>query len=369
MKPIIAIYLPSLRGGGAERVTLTLTNAIAERGYSVDLILSTAIGPYLNDVSPMVNIIDLKQTRVITSLPGLVRYLLNRKPAVILSAMGHSNLIALLSRKLAKVKTRVVVSEHNNSMASIKNNKRDIKTWIVNYLNRRLYQSADEIIAVSNGVADSSAELLGLSREKIKVVYNPVVTDHLLKAAKADLMYSWITKDSNFLIIAAGRLTKQKDFPTLIRAFALLRAQIDARLVIIGEGGMRSDLEKLILELSLRDSVVLPGFVDNPFVVMKQANLFVLSSAWEGLPTVLIEAMACGTPVVSTECPSGPVEILENGKWGRLVPVGNVNALAQAMLDTLMETEHPDVFSRSAHFSVERSVDQYLDVMFSNSIE
>lgn len=358
----ITIYLPSLRGGGAERVMVTLANAFAERSFVVDLVLASASGPYLTEVSPAVNVVDLGRSRVITSLPGLVRYLRKRKPTALLSAMGHANLVALLAKKLSGGNTRVVVSERNNSSVEANQNK-GLRYLIIRSLNHYLYRSAKVVHAVSQGVAAASAKELGLPLERIQVIYNPVVTQQMLEMSCTNVNFPWLVNDGRKMVVAAGRLTKQKDFTTLIRAFALLQSKTNARLVIMGEGELRSDLERLVAENSLQQAVFLPGFVENPFAVMKRADLFVISSAWEGLPNVLIQAMACGAPVVSTNCPSGPAEILENGKWGRLVPVGDVETLAKAMLDTLTETEHPDVASRAAYFSLERAVDEYLRLL------
>lgn len=366
--PIIAFYIPSLRGGGAERVIVTLANTFVERGFTVDIVLASAIGPYLSEVASAVNVVDLGRSRVISSLPGLVRYLRRRKPTVVLSAMGHANLIALLAKKVSGGNTRVVVSERNDDSVEA-NQNRGLRSLVIQSLNRYLYRKADAIHAVSHGVALASAKELGLPLERVQVVYNPVVTQQILDMSNAKVDLPWLVKDGRQLILAAGRLTKQKDFATLLRAFSLVQLKINARLVIMGEGELRADLEQLIAEQGLNESVLLPGFVDNPFVAMKQADLFVLSSAWEGLPNVLIQAMACGTPVVSTDCPSGPAEILGNGKWGRLVPMGDVQALAQAMLYTLKEKEHPDVANRAAYFSVERAADEYLRVLLPDTTQ
>jgi glycosyltransferase involved in cell wall biosynthesis len=233
-------------------------------------------------------------------------------------------------------------------------------------LNRYSYRAADAIHAVSHGVAVASAKELGFPLKRIQVVYNPVVTRQLLDMSRADVDSFWFADDKRPVILAAGRLTKQKDFATLIRAFALAKSKANLRLVIIGEGEQRPRLERLIGEYSLQGAVLMPGFVDNPFAVMKRADLFVLSSAWEGLPNVLIQAMACGTPVVSTDCPSGPAEILENGKWGRLVPVGDAEELARAMLKTLKDKTHPDVTTRAAYFNLDRVVDAYLRLLLPN---
>lgn len=358
----IAIFLPSLHGGGAERAMVMLANGFAQRELAVDLVLVSAVGPYLCEVSPAVNVVNLRQSRVIKSLPGLIRYLRARKPTVLLSVMGHANLVALLAKKMTRVNTRLVVSERNNTPVVSESNE-SLGSRVVRLLNRYLYRTADAIHGVSYGVAASSAQWLGMPRERIEVVYNPVVTHEILELAQENIEFPELVADGQALIVAAGRLTKQKDFATLIRALVLVRLQSDARLVIMGEGELRSDLEQLINQYSLHDSVCLPGFVENPFAVMSQADLFVLSSAWEGLPSVLIQAMACGTPVVSTACPSGPAEILEDGKWGRLVPVGDAEELAQAILKTLTDKVNPDVATRAAYFSLDRAVDAYLRIL------
>jgi glycosyltransferase involved in cell wall biosynthesis len=360
--PKLALYLPSLRGGGAERVMVTLANAIAERGYAIDLVLAEAVGAYHAEVSSTVRIIDLKSSRVVSSLPGLIRYLRSERPVAILSAMGHANVVAVLAQKLAGVKTRVVVSERNTySIASA--HAQGWRSFCVKKLQRPAYLASDGIVAVSCGVADDLAKCLSIPRARIDVAYNPVVTESLLTLAQETMEQPWLTLGSSPLILGAGRLTKAKDFITLIRSFALVRATRPARLVIIGEGELKAELETEALKLGVHADVVLPGFIDNPFAVMRQADLFVLTSAWEGLPNVLIQAMACGIPVISTDCPSGPSEILEGGKWGRLVPVGDVSALSKAMIATLDEREHPDVAARAADFGVAQAVDKYLQVM------
>ncbi len=362
MKPDIAIYIPSLKGGGAERVMVILANEFTEQGFRVDLVLASATGSYLTEVNSRVNIVDLGKSRVIKSLPGLIRYLRDHQPASLLSAMGHANLVALLAKKLSLSNTRIVVSERNDTSIE-KDQQKNFRSVVIHCINKYLYRTADEIHAVSRGVAVSLANHLNIPIEKIKVIYNPVYTIKILELAQVQVNLPWLRKNGQHLIVAAGRLTKQKDFSTLVRAFALIHNKIDARLVIMGEGELRADLELLIVEHGLQEKIILPGFVDNPFAIMKHADLFVLSSAWEGLPNVLIQAMACGTPVVSTDCPSGPAEILENGKWGRLVQVGNIEALARAITETLSQKENPDVLTRASHFNLERAVEQYLKIL------
>jgi glycosyltransferase involved in cell wall biosynthesis len=358
----LALYLPSLRGGGAERVMVTLANAFAERGYAVDLVLVSAEGPYLVEVSDAVRIVDLGCSRVLFSLPRLARYLRKERPRVLLSAMGHANAIAVLARGLSRVPTRVVVSERNHFSVSIAQSGEARNRFLERRI-RKIYRLADGIIAVSTGVADDLAKHAGLPRKKISVVYNPVWVPRIQKLADETVEPRLFHDGDGPLIVAMGRLVKQKGFSILLRAFARLRAQRAARLVILGEGELRESLEGEIGQLGLAADVILPGFAHNPFPLLRDSDLFVLSSLWEGLPNGMIQAMACGTPVVASDCPSGPAEILGNGRWGRLVPVGDVNALAAAMAATLDDKSHPDVVSRAADFNLDQAVDGYLKVM------
>jgi glycosyltransferase involved in cell wall biosynthesis len=367
VKSLIALYLPTLCGGGAERVMVTLANGFADQGLQVDLVLAKAEGSYLADVSPSVRVVDLGASRVLASLPGLVRYLRRERPAALLSAMGHANVVAVAARWLSRVPTRLVVSEHANFLLSRQYTK-IVFAHAMAPLMRWAYPHADGVVAVSGGVADDLARTIGLLRKRITVVYNPVVTATLLDQVAAHLEHPWFGAGVPPVVLGVGRLTAQKDFLSLIRAFAKVRAQRPCRLVILGEGELRGELEALVTSLGLSADVALPGFADNPFAWMRQASLFVLSSAFEGFGNVLVEAMACGTPVVSTDCPSGPTEILENGRWGRLVPVGDVDALAGAMLATLAETTHPDVATRARDFGVEQAVVGYLGVLLHQTV-
>jgi glycosyltransferase involved in cell wall biosynthesis len=359
----LALFLPSLRGGGAERVMVNLARGFVERGIAVDLVLAKAEGTYLSEVPQEVRIIDLKSHRVLTSLPGLIRYLRRERPSVLLSAMNHTNLVALWAKKLSGVSTKVVVSVHNNLKISSQN----APSWLGRILPwgiRLFYPWAERVIAVSQGVAESIVTITSVPREKITVIYNPVVTPDLFEKAKESVEHPWFHPKEHPIVISVGRLAKQKDYPTLLQAFYLVRKKIQTRLLILGEGEERPLLEKLIDELNLKEWVDLPGFVQNPYAYMARSDVFVLSSAWEGLPTVLIEAMACGCPVVSTDCPSGPAEILENGKWGKLVPVEDVEVLAGSILATLERNNKFDVLKRAIDFNLTNAVESYLNVMF-----
>lgn len=342
---------------------VTLANGFAARGLAVDLVLAKAEGPYLDDVAPSARVVDLGARGVLASLPALVGYLRREQPRAMLSAMNHANVIALLARRLAGGRTRLVVSEHNNlsqSMTVEPSRRGRLMPWFM----RRTYPWADGVVAVSAGVADDLARVIALPHESITVIYNPVVGEQTLSGANAEVDHPWLAPGEPPVVLGVGRLTDQKDFSALLSAFDRLCAQRPVRLLILGEGELRPQLEALVRKLNLEGDVQLLGFIANPLAYMARAAVFVLSSKWEGLPTVLIEAMACGTPVVSTDCPSGPSEILEGGKWGRLVPVGDVAALAEAMAATLDEPEYPDVATRGAAFNVEQAVTAYLRVLW-----
>jgi glycosyltransferase involved in cell wall biosynthesis len=358
----LTIFLTSLSGGGAERVLVNLARGFVEQGLSVDLVLVTVEGPYLSLVPPEVRIVDLKGKRLLSSLPALVRYLKENKPTALLSALEDTNIVALWGRKLAGVSTRVVVSVHN-TLSQESQNSKQIKRRISPYLVRSFYPWADAVVTVSQGAADDLVHL-GLPKEQIKVIYNPVVTPDLFKKATELVEHPWFEPGQPPVILGVGRLEKQKDFPTLIRAFAQVQQQRPARLMILGEGTEKSQLEALVQELGIASNVALPGFVANPYAYMASSAVFVLSSLYEGLPTVLIEAIAAGTKVVSCDCPSGPAEILANGQYGKLVPVGNAKALAEAIASTLDEPVDLEARRlRADEFSLEKSVAQYRQVL------
>jgi len=315
-------------------------------------------------------LLPLKPHGTVRCLPALVRYLREERPAVLLSAEPDLNLVALWARRLAGISVHTVISERIHLSTHLRDGaKRRKWRWrFIVPLLRRTYPNADHIIAVSHGVADDLRTLVRLPPELVTTVYNPVVDSELAKKADAPIDHAWFKPGAPPVIIAVGRLTEQKDFSTLLQAFAQVRAQRQARLLLLGEGEMRPKLEARARELGVDRDVSLPGFRSNPFAYMARAAVFVLSSAYEGLPGVLIQALACGCPVVSTDCPSGPAEILENGQYGRLVPVGDPAAMAQAILSTLEAPPDRGLLQKRASlFSVDRAVEQYLEVLFTPS--
>jgi glycosyltransferase involved in cell wall biosynthesis len=362
----IAVFLPSLHCGGAERVMLRLAEAFAVSGPSVDLVVAAAEGPYLSQISSHVRLVDLRAGRVLASLPGLVRYLRQHRPTALLSAMEHANLVALWARGLARVSTRIVVSIHIT--VSDARNDQPLRGRLATAYTGLFYKAAQGVVAVSEAVADDFANVTGFRRSCIRTIYNPVVTPELAVLAESPVNDPWFAGGEPPVVLGVGRLTPQKDFPTLLHAFARVRAQLPVRLLILGEGEKRPELEALIQKLGLARDVRLPGYVDNPFAYMGRCSVFVLSSAYEGLPTALIEAMACGAPVVSTACASGPAEILEDGRYGCIVPTGDPDAMALAILTTLQN--RPDTLRarhRAEMFSVDASATQYLRLLLGDS--
>jgi glycosyltransferase involved in cell wall biosynthesis len=358
----LALFVPSLRGGGVERVMVTLANAFAAHGYPVDLVLAQVEGPYRTAVTAAVNVIDLRAPRVAVSIPGLVRYLRRARPDALLAAMEHTSIAALVATALAGVDCRVVISEHNH-ISSANGGHPGRKEMLTRRLRRALYPRADAVVAVSAGTADDLAHIARLDRAAVAVIHNPVTTPEIARLRREPVAHPWLNDPTRPVVMGIGRLTEQKDFSTLLRAFAHLRASRAARLIILGEGELRPALEAEVERLGLAGSVSLPGFVANPHAHVARAAVFALSSRREGFANVLVEAMACGTPVVATDCCSGPAEILANGAWGRLVPVGDAAALADALRATLAATAHPDVAARAAEFGVDRAVNAYLRMM------
>ena len=368
----VSIFLPSLAGGGAERAMLHLAEGLVNHGLKVDLVLSKAEGEYLAQVANGVRVIDLKSKYpkifgILFSTLALKRYLQQEQPRFLLATLDIFG-TSTWAQRLASVPTKVVLCVQNNLSKRFQGGRSLILKKVKFDLVRHFYPWADGIVAVSEGVAKDLTQIANLLSPNIRVIHNPVVKPNLFEKAKESIEHPWLASQKVPVMLGAGRLTKQKDFPTLIRAFAKVRTQFDSRLIIIGEGEERPRLETLVRQLGLTEDVSLPGFVDNPYKYMARSALFVMSSSWEGFGNVLVEAMAVGTPVVSTDCPSGPAEILEYGKYGKLVPVGDSNALADAIAAVLSNPPDPGILQqRSQEFSVERIVDQYLELILTHT--
>lgn len=341
------------------------------RGFSaentpVDMVLARAEGSYLAQLPAAVRVVDLRARRVARALPDLVRYLHRERPAALLTAMEHVGLIALLARRLSGISVRVVVSVHTVYSHETRHFRHHHNRFLVPFLVRRFYPGAGAIVAVSSGVAADLVRATGLSRKRIRVIHNPVVTTELLAQMREPLEHPWFAPGEPPVVLSVGRLTAEKNFPLLLEAFSFLRrGGRRIRLVIIGEGMERAKLETLVARSGLSEEIALPGFVANPYPYMARAAVFALSSRWEGFGNVLVEALAAGTPVVSTDCPSGPAEILDGGRYGRLTPVGDAAALAAALADTLDAPPSPALLQRrSGDFTLERILPLYREVLY-----
>ncbi|GAB4275206.1 MAG: glycosyltransferase [Deferrisomatales bacterium] len=371
-----ALVLSGLSGGGAQRRTLLLARGFLERGYRVDLVTPRPEGPFRAQVPPGARIVALgsplgrlpgvasrRGLWVAAATPALARYLRRERPEAVLSTSAPANLSALWARRWSGAPVPVVATVNVHLSASTGERQRAWGPWVRRLL-CRAYPKADALVAISRGVAEDLRRRTGVPACRVVTVYNPVDVDEVVRRAAEPVDHPWLRPGAPPLVVSAGKLRLQKDFPTLLRGFARLRARRPARLVILGEGEERGRLERLAGELGVARDVLLPGFVENPFAWMARGAAFALSSAWEGLSNVLLEALACGCTVVSTDCPSGPAEVLAGGRYGALVPVGDAQALAEALLHALDAPADPEAQrARARRFSVGAAVEAYLEVL------
>ena len=358
----LALFLPDLCSGGAERISVHLANGLVQRGREVDMVLIRAEGEFLGDLQPAVRVVDLGGGRVAGAVPRLAAYLRSARPAVLLSALDYVNVGAILARGLSRTKTPVVATVHvTRSMDEAA--KRGFKEAVLRGAIRWCYRRAEAIVCVSQGVADDLVRVTGVSPEKVRVIYNPVIVPRMLELAVEPVSHPWFATGEPGVILAVGSLAPPKDYATLLRAFAIVRKTQAVRLMILGEGPLRAPLEGLVEQLGLRSCVALPGFSANPYAYMARAALYVLSSAWEALPTVLIEALAVGAKVVATDCRNGPREVLHGGRYGRLTPVGDAAALAGAMCEALSEPRRAIPAEVLGPYGLDFAVDRYCEMI------
>lgn len=388
----IAIFMRSMQGsGGAERAMLNLAQGLVDQGQRVDMVMARRTGHFLDEIPPAVRVVDLKVRSarqsllclprlgpnawfwarmvfapkphfVLGALRPLTRYLRLERPDVLISAMDYPNAVAVTASALAGNGVPVIATAHNTlSVEVASSNRPRIRAQLG--VARRFYPRADAVVAVSHGVADDLTQILGRGRETIQTIYNPVVSSELMTKAAQPLDHPWFSGTGPEVVLAVGGLKPAKDFATLLKAFAIARKERPLRLLILGEGKLRCSLEELAGELGLSDDLLMPGFVDNPYQYMARASLMVVSSIYEGMSMVIAEALACGCPVVSTDCPSGPAEILDHGRYGALVPVRDENSLAQAMLRCFESgCDKESLRARSRDFSIERAAWQYREL-------
>ena len=359
----IAFFINNLNGGGAERVALTIANILASQGYSIILILNKKSGPYLSDVSKAIKLVELGG-RMRYSLPNLYKTIKTNQIDTIFSFLDQPNIALLLIKPFLK-KTKIIVTECNNPLHSPRNIKYQFFWRFIRFLKPLLYPFADHIISKSKDVKYILNNQFNCPLNNITVINNPVDTIRINKMITATNKNK---ADLNRIpqIVAVGRLHEQKDFPTLFHAISLLVKKIKLKLLVLGEGQEYKKLLELRNKLGLMDIIEMPGFVDNPYQIISSSDCFVLSSRWEGWPNCLLESLACGTPVVSTDCISGPREILKNGELGLLVKVGDAEGLADAIYKTLNEQVPSYILiKRAEEFTPERAAKMYLNISMS----
>ena len=397
----IAILLDDLSGGGVERTMLTLAEGFLKHGHAVDLVLGHRTGPLEGELPASARVVVLdaqpgfiarlaivradpgglgvlagpvlfarqkRLGRMLPRLPRLVAYLRRNRPDVLVSAKFRPNLCAVWARDLASVPTRLVLTERTSPSEHFPTGQSHARHRAVPALMNRYYSRADQIVTVGRDLADDLARFANLRRERIFAICNPVVDERVDAAAREQPDHPWLATGAPPVVLGVGRIEPRKGFATLLHAFALVRAHRAARLVILGEtkksaAGRRheQELAALARELGIAEQVSFPGFKQNPYAYMARAATFVLASDYEGLPGVLIQAMACGCPVVSTDCPTGPREILEDGRYGPLVPVGDHVRMAEAIVRMLdAPTPSAELRVRAWQFSVDVAVEAYL---------
>lgn len=331
----ILFIIPSLAGGGAERLLTHLLRHLKRDSFEKVAVIFEKRIDY-KDIPEDVRIICLNKKRaidffkVIISLGNIIR---KERPSLIHAHLTYANYLTVLARYLSKYKVPLILTEHTHLGHNIRMER---FCFLKKELIKKLYPKASRIVAVSNGVKRNLVEDFGICEEKIKVIYNPVDITLIEELAKEEVGHPWFKEESP-IIVACGRLVAPKNYPLLLRSFQRVLRETDAKLIIIGEGEARKSLESLTTFLGIEKSVAFLGFKYNPFKYIARSDIFVLSSNWEGFGNVLIEAMACGVPVISTRCPSGPDEIITNGVNGLLVPVGDEGALTEAILRLLQD--------------------------------
>ena len=356
----VALFVPMLSGGGAEKVMLEIARQLARRRFAVDFLITRGGGALRGSVPKDVRLLNLNSWKAVTALPGLVRYIRRERPTVLLSTLEMSNVTALLAKQFFVPDLRLIVRQGTPCTAQFQ--ARGFRMRMATIAMKRLLPAADAVIAVSLAVAEDLRRTIP-GAGPVWAVPNPVVTPELLGKARSPVEHPWLDDRRTPVILTAGRLCAEKNQQTLLRAFAKLRKARAARLIVLGDGPDRGRLAALARELGVRGDVDFRGFQPNPIAYMARVQLFVLSSIYEGLPSVLIEAMACGTPVVSTDCSGGVREILEGGRLGRLVSVSDWRMLARAMQDTLdgsVSSEH--LVAKALHYSADVSMEQHLEL-------
>jgi glycosyltransferase involved in cell wall biosynthesis len=362
-RPRIAFHFYTLAAGGVERMRITLAAELLARDYDVDFVLCSAQGELAPLVPKGVRIFDFGTLRSIASIRPLARYLREHTPDAMFASLGHQNVAAIIARRLARVRPWLGVMQHN-ALSEESASGLSIQHRLLPLAYRWTLPGADRVLAVSAGVADDLAAATGYPRGRIGVLYNPACPEGVDEAIEEQPQHQFFD-DGVPVLIGVGRLTYQKGWDTLLAAVARVAATRPVRLLIVGVGPDEAMLRAQAGALGIADSVDLVGYQTRPLAWIAASDLFVMSSRYEGFGNVLVEALATGTPVVSTDCNYGPSEILEGGRYGALAPVDDPEALASAILHSLDTRAEPEQLRRRAQdFSVASVTDRYLAEAF-----
>ncbi len=325
----VAIYMHDLSGGGVERQCLALAGALAARGLEVTLVLHRLHGELLPSLPSRLRVVDLASRRTLADIPRLARYLRRERPDILLANIDHNNVAALLANTAARVGTQVVICQHNALTGFAEAERWTYRLIPLSY--RLLAPVAGAVVAVSQGIAQELRHGIGIPDRKIRTIHNAAIGEGFDARAGEPVAHPWFDDRSAPVFVTVGRLVAQKDHETLLRALAIHQRHAPARLLVLGVGPLRARLEALAHTLDIADSVDFLGFRENPLPYVRRADAFILASVSEGFGNVLVEAMGCGTPVIATDCPHGPAEILDHGRYGILVPPREPTALAEAL--------------------------------------
>lgn len=366
MKRKILFFLYRLAGGGAERTTINIINNLDKDKFDVVLVLGTSNNNDYGDLlEPNVRVKILNSKKLRYSIFKLRRIIRKEKPDLLFSTINENNILLLLAKFVALYRKPVIVREASHRTES--GNVSVINRIITSILYNRLSSS---IVALSEGVKGDLVDNFKISKDKIKVIYNPIEIDKIKKMS-VERVTDFKQEDDEKVIIAVGRLTEAKDYRTLLRAFKIVSENVKSKLIILGKGKLEEELKNLCDHFGVSEKVLFLGFKSNPYKYMKTSDLFVLSSRWEGFGHVIVEAMATGIPVISTDCKSGPKEII-NDKYGVLVPVSDFKKLSSEIIKMLNNDDKRNRLSklgyeRSKKFHVKKIIKEY-EKLFINEI-
>ncbi|MEZ9036658.1 glycosyltransferase [Vibrio cyclitrophicus] len=367
----IAFFLPSLSGGGAERIIVNLANHMARIDCEVDLILGVnqCEEAYIEDVDYRVNIIRLNSRSTFLSLFKLSEKIKESNYITIMSSLTHSNIVLILSGILSKVQTKIIIREANTPS---KESEKSLKLKLINFIAKFVYKLSDVVVSVSDGVHNDMVNFYQLPREKCLRIYNPINLNKIYCETKKSKDHKWFGKYQ--LILGVGRLSKQKDFGTLIKAYSLLSDDLkkNTKVIIVGKGPEYIKLRELALSLNVDDSIDFYGHTNSVYQLMHSSDIFVLPSLYEGLPGVLIEALACGCNIIASDNVPGSREVLNNGKFGSFFKTQDPNSLRVVLEEKLCNKDYfsgpdPDLSDYLQHNFGDKNLTKYERLMLDES--